>query len=111
MQNPFPFFHLLSSDFSLDSLGALTSAQLASAWIVHPAYDETKHKRQIQRLWRGRREKGRKQIGVARLGCHASAKEREKDACFGFELMDLSWPMPADLDTLTSAQLAVRAFL
>ena len=53
--NPFPWFHLLQPEGSLDDLGSLTSAQLAAAWIIpHPDYDETVHKRKIAKLWRSR---------------------------------------------------------
>lgn len=116
VRNAFPFFHLLESTFSLDNLAALTSAQLASAWLLHPDYDAATHERKIKKLWRARREKGRSrlhgQADVAlAIGVNAPREDRLVDPYPGFELIDLAFPIyDDDLDSLSSAQLAVRRF-
>lgn len=106
-KNLFPFFHLLPCDFSLADLSSLTSAQLAISWIIHPEYDCATHHRKIAKIWRGRREKGRATMDSALVGVNAPPDARAKDDFVGYELIDLSWDLPADLDELTSAQLSV----
>lgn len=105
----FPGFNLIDVNFELhqDRLDNLTSGQLVACWIVpHPDLDDTVQ-RKILRLWRGRRERGRKQIGTVALGALAPDHLRERDPFVGMELADLTWEIPADLKSLTSAELAV----
>jgi hypothetical protein len=46
-------------------------------------------------------------LGNKSIGRCATEEERRQDPCFGFELQDLSWEIQEDLDSLSSAQLAV----
>ncbi|KAL8286863.1 hypothetical protein RQP46_003869 [Phenoliferia psychrophenolica] len=115
VRNPFPFFHLQSAAFDLADLGSLTSAQLASAWILHPDYNEATHLRKIKKLWRARREKGRALLSLEGeergIGVYATREERQVDPFAGFELIDLGFEFdPDDLDALSSAQLAALPF-
>lgn len=64
---------------------------------------------------RARREKKRKETlgGKTRIGVSASLEERVQgnDPFWGFEMLDLGFEIPEDLDGLGSAQLAVSSFV
>ncbi|KAL8292944.1 hypothetical protein RQP46_000638 [Phenoliferia psychrophenolica] len=109
LPDPFPLLHLADLTFPLTDIGSLSSAQLALA-PYSAEYDDALEKK-VVRTWRQRREKNRAKIGTVPIGQFADPAERAKEQWPLFELIDLSWPLEGvELDTLTSAQLAVIAF-
>lgn len=108
--DPFPLFHLSDLSFALDSLPSLSSAQLALASYSSEWDPDANLDKKVSRLFRQRREKIRGRLGTP-IGVFASQEDRAATQWPLFELSDLSWELDgANLDHLTSAQLAVRAF-
>ena len=105
--DPFPLFHLSPLDFAVSNPAQLSSAQLALA-PYSAEWDEAAEKKVI-RTWRQRREKNRARMGTVGIGVYASPEERAREQWPLFELVDLAWELKgAELESLTSAQLAVR---
>lgn len=94
-------FPVSSSDLPKLSGSQLALAPFSSEW------DDSLEKKVI-RTFRQRREKSRDKIGKAKLGVYAAEEERRADPWHNFELLDLTYKLPEDLNQLTSAQLAVR---
>ncbi|KAM0754899.1 hypothetical protein T439DRAFT_321958 [Meredithblackwellia eburnea MCA 4105] len=116
MGSPFKFFHLIHfDDYDLDGdVSKLTAAQLAAAWIGHPDFDGHIHERKIKRAWRAKREQARARGELNNpdvpMGFNAPPELRRLDPFVRFELIDLTFSIPEDLDELNSAQLAVLPF-